>query len=115
MTPLFTRRSAIPSVTVHEAARPTDGVVLVDVREPGEWDAGHAPTAVHVPLGTLHVDRLPDARTLHVVCRSGNRSGHAVQALRDAGYDAYNVAGGMVQWVAEGLDVVRDDGRRGAI
>jgi rhodanese-related sulfurtransferase len=115
MTPLFTRPSTIPSVSVHDAARAADGVALVDVREPAEWALGHAPTAVHVPLSRFDTNGIPDADTLHVVCRSGNRSGRAVEALRKAGYDAYNVTGGMLAWVAEELDVVRDDGRPGTI
>ena len=115
MSPLFNRQPAVPAVTVHDAARPNDDVALVDVRELAEWTAGHAPNAVHIPLSQLHADRLPSARELHIVCRSGNRSAHAVDALRPAGYDAHNVEGGMLAWSAHGLPVVDPNGRPGAV
>jgi rhodanese-related sulfurtransferase len=52
------------------------GAVLLDVREPSEWQAGHAPGARHVPLGKLEAKLgvLPRDRQVVVVCRSGNRS-----------------------------------------
>lgn len=93
------------------------GAVLVDVREPGEWMAGHADGAVHVPLGSLasSYHALPGDRRLVVVCRSGNRSAKATQALRAAGFDAVNLAGGMSAWLSAGLPVVDDRGARGAV
>ena len=58
-----------------EAFRLMDGgAVLVDVREPDEWGAGHAPGAIHHPLRGLAAARLPGGVTLLVVCRSGVRS-----------------------------------------
>jgi rhodanese-related sulfurtransferase len=105
---------AIPAVSVHEAAR-ADDVTLVDVREPSEWAAGHAPNALHLPLSLLQEARLPTTRVLHIVCRSGHRSAHAVDTLRAAGYDARNVEGGMASWAEHGLPVVDDDGDPGII
>ncbi len=84
------------------------GTVLLDVREQDEWDAGHAPQAVHIPLGDLpnRVGELdPDARVL-VVCHSGARSARATAWLNQGGYDAANVDGGMVDWARAGLPVV---------
>lgn len=79
--------------------------VLVDVREQHEWDAGHAPGAIHVPLGELsgRLSELPEGRQLLMVCRSGNRSGQAADALVQAGHDAVNVAGGMSVWATHRL------------
>jgi rhodanese-related sulfurtransferase len=112
---LFRPAPSIPTVNVdHAASLPAD-VALVDVRGTDEWDAGHAPLATHVPLDHLHPDALPSARTLYVICRSGNRSGVAVQALQQAGYDAHNVAGGMGAWAQAGHPVVRDDGSAGTV
>lgn len=93
------------------------GAVLVDVREPGEWRAGHADAAMHVPLGSLATSygALPHDRRLVVVCRSGNRSAKATRALRAAGFDAVNLAGGMSAWLSAGLPVVDDRGARGAV
>jgi rhodanese-related sulfurtransferase len=109
------RRSTVPTTTPAEAHHRAHSHALVDVREPHEWAAGHAPDAVHVPLGELHPDRLPHAERLLCICRSGARSSQAVASLRDAGYDAVNVEGGMNAWDADGLPVVRDDGHPGAV
>ena len=92
------------------------GAVLVDVREDDEWTAGHAPDAVHVPLGRVGeaVDRFAGQEVL-TVCRSGARSGRAAKTLAAAGVDVHNVAGGMAAWAAAGLPVVRDDGSPGQV
>ncbi len=83
------------------------GTTLVDVREQNEWDAGHAPSAVHVPLCELiaRVGELPAGRLL-VVCHLGGRSARATEWLNGAGYDAVNLDGGMVDWTRAGLPVV---------
>ncbi len=87
-----------------------DDAVLVDVREQDEWDAGHAPNAIHIPLGEVpsRLDELPEGNPLPIICRSGNRSGRAVQWLEGQGFDVANVAGGMKQWAYEGKSVVSE-------
>jgi rhodanese-related sulfurtransferase len=92
-----------------------DGALLLDVREPDEWSAGHAPEAVHVPLGRLDPGTLPHGRVVVAVCRSGNRSGTAARQLMAAGIDARNLAGGMKAWAADGHPVRRDDGQPGTV
>lgn len=80
------------------AARP-----LVDVREPHEWQQGHAVGAVHIPMGEV-VERLhevPDGAA--IICRSGARSAQVVAYLEQQGRDAVNVAGGTLAWAADGL------------
>lgn len=109
------RRRTVPATTPAEAHDRAADHALVDVRESHEWSAGHAPGAVHVPLGELRPDRLPAAERLLCICRSGARSSRAVAALRNAGYDAVNVDGGMNAWHAHGLPVVRDDGHPGTV
>ena len=81
-----------------------DETYLLDVREPDEWEAGHAPTAVHIPLGELpgRVGELPTDRTVAVTCRSGGRSSRATAYLRSLGVDAVNLDGGMQAWAAAG-------------
>jgi len=94
------------------------GAVLLDVREPFEWQAGHAPKARHIPLGQLaqRVRELPADRPVVVVCRSGNRSARAAAALvRDHGRTASNLRGGMRAWAAAGLPVVGRGGRPGSV
>ncbi|WP_158864477.1 rhodanese-like domain-containing protein [Leifsonia sp. AG29] len=90
---------------------------LLDVREPHEWQAGHAPGAHHIPLGELELrkDELPEDAQILVVCHVGGRSRLVTDALSRADYPAANVAGGMAAWQSIGAPVVRDDGTPGAI
>ena len=85
-----------------------DGAVLVDVREPGEWSAGHAADAIHIPLAQLteHLAELPADREIITVCRSGRRSATAATLLNRHGLRATNLGGGMTDWVAAGLPIV---------
>lgn len=89
-----------------------DGALLLDVREQQEFDAGHAPDAVHVPMSTIgeRWTELSRDRKIVAVCRSGNRSGQVTRALARAGFDVVNLAGGMKAWREEGLPVVSDAG-----
>ncbi len=108
----------IPEIEVDEAARlVADGAWLLDVREPAEWDAGHAPEAVWIPLGDLgaRLDEVPADRTVTVMCRAGGRSAAATEALRSSGIDAINIAGGMKAWASEGLPVIASDGLAGTV
>jgi rhodanese-related sulfurtransferase len=93
------------------------GAVLLDVREPSEWQAGHAPGARHVPLGTLgsRLDALPRDRRVVVVCRSGNRSARATALLKRSGFDAVNLHGGMQAWASAGLAVEGAQARPGTV
>lgn len=82
-----------------------DDLVVLDVREPHEWAAGHIDGAVHIPLGEIpaRVGELdPSVRTL-VVCHLGGRSARATQWLHAQGHD---VAGGMEAWEAAGRPTV---------
>jgi DMSO/TMAO reductase YedYZ molybdopterin-dependent catalytic subunit/rhodanese-related sulfurtransferase/glyoxylase-like metal-dependent hydrolase (beta-lactamase superfamily II) len=83
------------------------GALLVDVREPGEWEAEHAPGALLMPMGTVCDRRgvLPVDRRIVVVCRSGGRSAAVTDSLQSWGFDAVNLAGGMCAWAAAGLPV----------
>jgi rhodanese-related sulfurtransferase len=93
------------------------GALLLDVREDDEWEAGHAPEAVHMAMGTVadRIDEIPDDRTIVCMCRVGGRSGAVAASLAGAGYDVRNVAGGMLAWESGGLPVVTDDGGIGRI
>ena len=88
------------------------GALLLDVREPEEYSALHAPNAKLIPLGQLS-SRLPEImsykdKPIVVVCRSGRRSAQAVSLLQEAGYSQVsNVSGGMNAWAGEGLEVIR--------
>jgi rhodanese-related sulfurtransferase len=88
------------------------GAFLLDVREDDEWTAGHAPDAVHVRLGELgaRVGELPRDREVYVICRSGNRSAYAAQALAASGLNTVNVSDGMTGWAVAGRPMVSEDG-----
>jgi rhodanese-related sulfurtransferase len=84
------------------------GARVIDVRETDEYTSGHVPGAVHIALGTvpdqIEVFRAP--QPVYVVCRSGARSMRACEFLAQQGITAINVAGGTLDWVAGGRDVV---------
>ncbi len=98
----------VPEIDVAELAQRLEaGVIVLDVRNPDEYDATHVPGVVLIPLGELveRVDEVPTAGTLPVICRSGSRSRQAAEWLRGHGIDAVNVAGGTLAWVDAGLPV----------
>jgi rhodanese-related sulfurtransferase len=110
------RQRKVPSRTVSDLAGMTSSILL-DVREPGEWDAGHVPDAWFWPLARLDQVRaeLPLDTTIVCVCRSGARSAKATELLRSWGLDAVNLEGGMQAWAAAGHPVERDDGSPGVV
>ncbi len=100
---------SIPTTDIEAipAQIPADLVVL-DVREDHEWDAGHIDGAVHIPMGQIptRVGELdPAARTL-VICHLGGRSGRVTEWLHAQGHDVANVEGGMDAWERAGRPVV---------
>ena len=90
---------------------------LLDVREDDEWGAGHIEGSQHIPLGELgdRIAELPTGRRIVAVCRSGARSGAAVRGLRQLGYHAENLDGGVTAWTRAGLPHVDDAGRPGRV
>jgi rhodanese-related sulfurtransferase len=90
------------------AAALADGGVVVDVREPGEYLAGHVPGARPMPLSVLpgRVGELPADRPVYVICASGNRSLTAADRMSAGGVDAYSVAGGTGGWARSGRPLV---------
>ena len=88
--------------------------VLVDVREPDEWAAGHVPDAVHRPLNDLDPAEFA-GRSVITTCRGGGRGGRAAETLTEAGVDARSLDGGLRAWEESGGALVRDDGTPGAL
>ena len=89
--------------------RGEDNFVLVDVREPGEWEINRIPGAVLIPLDRLRDGRAFDelsaaaeGRPIVLHCKSGGRSAQALQLARAAGFaDAVQVTGGVLAWIDE--------------
>jgi rhodanese-related sulfurtransferase len=81
------------------------GAQLVDVRADHEWETGHLPGAVHIPLAELpaHLGEIDKDRPVIFYCRGGNRSSMATAALVEVGYDAARLSEGAVGWEEEGL------------
>ncbi|MDH7499193.1 MAG: rhodanese-like domain-containing protein [candidate division NC10 bacterium] len=87
-------------------------MVVVDVREVSEFEAGHIEGAIHIPLRQLakKLDQLPSDKQapLAVICRTGGRSSYGTMALWLLGYrNLKNIMGGMQAWEKEGLPVVK--------
>ena len=101
--------ASVPEIDVAELAqRHAAGAYVLDVRQPDEYEAGHVPGAVLIPLGELgdRQGELPNDQELLVICKSGGRSATAVEALTGAGFRATNVAGGTMAWIDAGNPVV---------
>lgn len=94
----------VPSITgteLQERLAKGDQLVMIDVREPDEYQEGHIRGARLLPLGSLpeRVDEVPKETTLVLVCRSGGRSGQACEYLQRLGYsNLLNLDGGMLAW-----------------
>lgn len=103
--------TALPAeISVSEAnQKRQNGAFILDVRQPEEWNAGHIPGAMLIPLGDLQkrLTEVPKDRQVVVVCRSGNRSATGREILRQAGYtQVTSMAGGMNQWQAAKYPIV---------
>jgi rhodanese-related sulfurtransferase len=87
-------------------------IQLIDVRQQHEWDAGRIAGARLLELTELGVQAATIERSRPIVfyCRSGARSAMATEAFSDAGYDAHNMAGGLLAWTAAGLPIEPQDG-----
>lgn len=99
-------------ISVHTAAalRDSDEVLLIDVREPWEYDEVHIPGITLIPMNQIpdRLDEIPRDREVIVTCRTGNRSGQVTDYLRQAGFDnVHNMAGGIVAWEEAGYPVQR--------
>jgi rhodanese-related sulfurtransferase len=88
------------------------GAQLIDVRQDYEWEAGRIDGAVHIPLEELpgRANELDRDRPVVFQCRTGSRSAFATQAFREAGFDAYNLEGGLQAWVEAGKPIEPEDG-----
>jgi rhodanese-related sulfurtransferase len=111
---MVTSHTRSPStVTVDEARELiADDALLIDVRTTKEWDAGHTPSSVHIPLEEIPeaIGIMPRVRRVVVLSRSGRRAAEAVIHLRTAQVEAAALHGGLRAWVAAGGDLLSTDG-----
>jgi adenylyltransferase/sulfurtransferase len=100
----FCKTMSNTDINVRELAAKIESgedLLIVDVREPHEWESGHLENATHIPMRQVQarLAEIPRDRDVVVVCRSGNRSGTVERFLRDQGFTRVrNLAGGMMAW-----------------
>jgi adenylyltransferase/sulfurtransferase len=97
---------AIPTVSVGQLKdKLNDGnILLLDVREPFEYDIARIEGAMLLPLGELpdRISELPRDKEIVVMCKTGARSAHATGFLQNQGFrDVYNLAGGITAWATD--------------
>jgi rhodanese-related sulfurtransferase len=107
----------VPQISVHDLATMREeqaDLLIVDVREPFEWDEGHIEGAMHLPMGEAvrRLAEVPTGRPTAVVCAGGLRSSLVISALAREGVAArwYNVAGGMGMWTRAGYPTAKGGG-----
>jgi hydroxyacylglutathione hydrolase len=105
----------LPQWTVRELEerlRRDPRLLVIDVRQPGEWSAGHIEGALHISGGELpaRLNEVPKDRPVATVCGSGYRSSVSASLLLKEGHsDVSNVLGGMSAWKAAGLPVKKEE------
>jgi rhodanese-related sulfurtransferase len=87
-------------------------LILIDVREPYEREAGRIEPSRHIELTELseQASSIERDRPIVFYCRVGSRSSMAAQAFRAAGFDAHSLNGGLERWVGEGRELTPKDG-----
>jgi rhodanese-related sulfurtransferase len=103
-----TDRPQVMDVVTVASIKDDPDVVLIDVREPEEYAAGHIPGVLLIPMGEVpqRLDEIPTDKTVITYCRSGNRSGQVMQFLQQQGYDnVHNMEGGIIAWEQAGRPV----------
>lgn len=95
------------SIEELEEARRAGGLV-VDVRQPEEYESGHLPGAWLVPMGDVvaRAGEVPLGQPVYVICATGVRSLKVARFYRSRGIDAWSVAGGTQEWAESGRPVV---------
>jgi rhodanese-related sulfurtransferase/predicted small lipoprotein YifL len=89
-----------------------DGFVLIDIRQPQDYLSGHIPGAVNIPFQSLaevaNLEKLPQAKTLVLVCYNGHAAAQAARVLNQLGYEAIPMKDGMSAWTSDPAIIGRD-------
>ncbi|MDK2898987.1 MAG: phage shock protein [Patescibacteria group bacterium] len=84
------------------------GGQIIDVREPSEYEAGHADGAINIPLGNIlkaDFSEVDKNKPIYVYCRTGKRASQAKIAFEQAGYNNVTNIGGLTDWQSQGNKV----------
>ncbi len=103
----------ITPIDVFKLQQESGAIVIIDVRESDEFSELSSPFAQNFPLSKFDFESFAKDRNrrtpIYVLCRSGRRSlSAAKQLVRDGFECVYNVEGGMIEWEASGLPVVKN-------
>jgi len=110
---------SVPQVGIDELAgrlRREEDITVIDVRGRSEWEAGHLPDVIHIPVGYLadRIGEIPRDRPVVVQCQAGARSAIAASVLRSKGLtNVINLVGGYADWERAGHAVERESGAAG--
>ena len=98
----------VPEIEVDGLAGFAGSVTVIDVREADEYEAGHVPGAVLIPLAEVpdRIGEIPSDQPVYLICQGGGRSRRATEFLAAEGFDVTNVDGGTKAWIESGRDVV---------
>lgn len=100
-----TSTNTIETITgqqAYERLQKEPDAIIIDVRRVDEYQSGHIPGAINIPLDELESAQLPDKEeTIYLYCRTGNRSGKAAKILADMGYEHIVDFGGIQSWPGE--------------
>ena len=89
-------------INVEELHKQLDGVNIIDVRTPEEYNEYHIPNAQNIPMNTLivgHAGFLDKDVEYYIICLSGSRSQEVINHLKHLGYILYNVRGGTSEYI----------------
>jgi hydroxyacylglutathione hydrolase len=106
---MLTTAQSIETVGIDAMLNRDPNAIILDVREPEEYQTGHVPGAINLPQAELasRLEELPRDKPLLVVCQSGMRSVRSTQFLKQAGFaQAVSVTGGTSGWAAAGRPLV---------
>lgn len=102
------RLQTTPTVGLETARAQSGTSVVLDVRGEGEWQSGHLPRSLNIPLGELEqrLEEIPRDRPLLVHCQTGSRAAMAASLLQAHGFDDVRLfSGGFAEWSAAGMPI----------
>jgi rhodanese-related sulfurtransferase len=109
---MLTSTASVPEIEVEALEAHCLDALVLDVREPAEYDHGHVPGSINLPQADLasRLDELPRDRPVYVLCQGGFRSLRAARFLNQMGFEQVaSVKGGTAAWSAAGKPLVGED------